>query len=72
MRSQKYLFRHRLSRKKPELKYTSNGTPYTRFNVACNFSYSRDSQRVDGVDWSPFIASGNLAEIAKVSGALMS
>jgi single-strand DNA-binding protein len=50
--------------KKPELKQTQNGTPFTRFNVACNFSYTKDDRRIDGVDWIPFIAYGKLAEIA--------
>ena len=50
--------------KKPELKKTPNGTPYTRFSIACNYSYKQDGQRVQDVDWIPFIAYGKLAEIA--------
>ena len=48
--------------KKPELKYTPNGTPYSRFSVACNYSYKKDGDWVKGVDWIPFIAYDKLAE----------
>jgi len=50
--------------KRPELKATANGTPYARFSVACNYSYKRDGETVQGCDWIPFIAYGKLAEIA--------
>ena len=52
-----------LGNKKPELKFTTNGTPYARFSVACNYSYKRDGQAVQCCDWIPFIAYGKLAEI---------
>jgi single-strand DNA-binding protein len=50
--------------KKPELKYTPNGTAYVRFSIACNFGYRSGDEIVQGVDWIPFIAYGNLGEIA--------
>jgi len=48
--------------KKPELKQTPNGTPYSRFSVACNYSFKKDGEFVNDVDWIPFIAYGKLAE----------
>ncbi|HET6844820.1 MAG TPA: single-stranded DNA-binding protein [Candidatus Angelobacter sp.] len=48
--------------KKPELKFTPNGTEYSRFSVACNYSFKQDGEWVNGVDWIPFIAYGPLAE----------
>jgi single-strand DNA-binding protein len=48
--------------KKPELKHTPNGTKYSRFSIACNYSFKKDGEYQDAVDWIPLIAYGKLAE----------
>lgn len=49
---------------KPELQKTPNGTLYARFSMACNYSYCIGDVLMEGVDWIPIVAYGNLAEIA--------
>ena len=48
--------------KKPEIKTTPKGTPYTRFSVACNYRLKSGDEFVDGVNWVSFIAWAKLAE----------
>lgn len=50
--------------RKPELQKTLNGTLYTRFSVACNYSYCIGDVLMEGLDSIPIVAYGNLAEIA--------
>jgi single-strand DNA-binding protein len=49
--------------RKPELKYTPQGTPVAKFSVACNYSYTdNNGEKKSGVDWLNVVAWKGLAE----------
>ena len=49
---------------KPETKYTTKGTAYTRFSIATNSAYKdADNKTVEKTDWHNIIAWTKLAEI---------
>ena len=49
--------------KKPELKQSKSGQQYTRFSIGCNYTYKKNGETVNGVDWIPIVAWAKLAEI---------
>ena len=50
--------------KKPEVKYTTKGTPYTRFSIATNSVYKdADNKTIEKTDWHNIIAWTKLAEV---------
>jgi single-strand DNA-binding protein len=49
----------------PETRYTSGGTPSTKFSVACSRSYTVDGERREETQWFTVITWGKLAELCK-------
>lgn len=46
----------------PELKYSANGQPFLRFNVASNYRVREDGNWVDAVEWVRVTVLGQRAE----------
>lgn len=47
----------------PEVKYTAGGTPYARFSVATDESWTKDGERQEKTTWHNIVAWGKLGEI---------
>ncbi|MBM2810864.1 MAG: single-stranded DNA-binding protein [Chloroflexi bacterium] len=47
----------------PEMRYSPSGSPFTRFSVACNRTFTSGGERREETQWFSVTANGKLAEI---------